>query len=60
MLNEAINCYTHAINLDPENAVYPANRAMCLIKQEKYRKLIKPTQFPFKISPYNYNSKTVL
>jgi len=36
MLNEAINCYTHAINLDPENAVYPANRAMCLIKQEKY------------------------
>lgn len=36
MLNEAINCYTSAIQLDPANAVYPANRAMCLIKQEKY------------------------
>ncbi|RNA24185.1 RNA polymerase II-associated 3-like [Brachionus plicatilis] len=36
MLNEAINCYTSAIQLDPINAVYPANRAMCLIKQEKY------------------------
>lgn len=36
LLNEAINCYTSAIQLDPTNAVYPANRAMCLIKQEKY------------------------
>lgn len=36
LLNEAINCYTSAIQLDPINAVYPANRAMCLIKQEKY------------------------
>lgn len=36
MLNEAINCYTQAIQLNPSCAVYPANRAMCLIKQEKY------------------------
>ncbi len=36
LLNEAINCYTKAIELDPLNAVYPANRAMCLLKQEKY------------------------
>ncbi|CAF0714457.1 unnamed protein product [Brachionus calyciflorus] len=36
MLNEAINCYTQAIQLDPLNAVYPGNRAMCLLKQEKY------------------------
>ena len=36
MLNEAITCYTCAIELDPYNAVYPANRAMCLLKQEKY------------------------
>lgn len=36
MLNEAINCYTSAIQLDPVNAVYLANRAMCLLKQEKY------------------------
>lgn len=35
MLNEAINCYTKAIEFDPTKAVYPANRAMCLIKQEK-------------------------
>ena len=36
MLNEAITCYTRAIEHDPYNAVYPANRAMCLLKQEKY------------------------
>ena len=27
-LDEAITCYTRAIDLDPANAVYPANRAM--------------------------------
>ena len=32
---EAIEQYTKAIELDPSNAVLPANRAMALIKQEK-------------------------
>lgn len=36
LFNDAINCYTRAIELDPTNHIYPANRAMCLIKQEKY------------------------
>lgn len=36
LLNEAITCYTRAIEYDPTNAIYPANRAMCLLKQEKY------------------------
>jgi tetratricopeptide (TPR) repeat protein len=36
LLNEAINCYTRAMELDPSKAVYPANRAMCMLKQEKY------------------------
>jgi len=36
MLNEAINCYTSAIGIDPDNAIYPANRAMCLIKQARF------------------------
>ncbi len=36
LLNEAITCYTRAIELDPTNAIYPSNRAMCLLKQEKY------------------------
>jgi tetratricopeptide (TPR) repeat protein len=35
-LDEAINCYTRAIDLNPNNAIYLANRALCLIKQEKY------------------------
>jgi predicted Zn-dependent protease len=35
LLNEAINCYTKAMELDPAKAVYPANRAMCMLKQEK-------------------------
>jgi len=35
-IDEAINCYTRAMDLDPTDVVYPANRAMCLIKQEKY------------------------
>lgn len=36
MYNEAIQCYTKAIEIEPENHVYPANRAMALMKQEKY------------------------
>jgi len=33
---EAINCYTTGIQLDPTNAVLPANRAMCLLKLQRY------------------------
>lgn len=36
MFNEAIQCYTKAIEMEPYNHVYPANRAMALMKQEKY------------------------
>lgn len=36
LIDDAINCYTRAIDLDPTNYVLPANRAMCLLKQEKY------------------------
>lgn len=36
LYDEAINCYTRAIELDPVNAIFPANRAMCLLKQEKF------------------------
>jgi RNA polymerase II-associated protein 3 len=36
LYDEAISCYTNAMNLDPVNAVYAANRAMCLLNQEKY------------------------
>jgi RNA polymerase II-associated protein 3 len=36
LFDDAINCYTRAIELDPINHVLPANRAMCLLKQEKY------------------------
>ncbi|XP_068715100.1 RNA polymerase II-associated protein 3-like [Montipora foliosa] len=32
----AINCYTTGIQLDPTNAVLPANRAMCLLKLKRY------------------------
>lgn len=32
----AIEGYTKAIELDPTNAIMPANRAMALLKQEKY------------------------
>ena len=32
---EAIEKYTKAIELDGRQAVYPANRAMALLKQEK-------------------------
>lgn len=32
----AIEAYTKAIELDPTNAIMPANRAMALLKQEKY------------------------
>ena len=34
-LVEAIECYTKAIEHDPNSAVLPANRAMALLKQEK-------------------------
>jgi len=30
------------MDLDPTNAVYPANRAMCLIRQEKCAIDVKP------------------
>lgn len=33
---EAINCYTAGINFDPTNAILPANRAMCLLKLQRY------------------------
>lgn len=36
LYDDAINCYTRAIELDQTNAIFPANRAMCLLKQEKY------------------------
>ena len=32
----AVETYTKAIECDSENAVLPANRAMALLKQEKY------------------------
>ena len=32
---EAIEQYTRAIELDQTNAVFPANRAMALLKQHK-------------------------
>ena len=34
--DRAIECYTTGINLDAENAVLLANRAMALLKQDKY------------------------
>jgi len=34
--DEAIEKYTHAIELDPENAILTGNRAMALLKQERY------------------------
>jgi tetratricopeptide (TPR) repeat protein len=36
MLDEAIECYTRASNLNPNNAVYLSNRAMCYLKQNRY------------------------
>ncbi|EDO30468.1 predicted protein [Nematostella vectensis] len=33
---EAINCYTTAMQLDPNNAIFPANRAMALLKVERH------------------------
>jgi lipoprotein NlpI len=33
--SSAIESYTKAIELDPTNAILPANRAMALLKQEK-------------------------
>jgi tetratricopeptide (TPR) repeat protein len=35
MLTEAIECYTKAMDLNPLNAIYPANRAMCFLKQDQ-------------------------
>ncbi|XP_076447781.1 RNA polymerase II-associated protein 3-like [Babylonia areolata] len=32
----AVECYTRGIGLDPTNALLPANRALALIKMEKY------------------------
>ncbi|XP_074645536.1 RNA polymerase II-associated protein 3-like [Tubulanus polymorphus] len=34
--DEAIDCYTKGMQCDPTNAILPANRAMALIKQEKF------------------------
>ena len=31
----AVECYTRGINLDPTNALLPANRALALIKMER-------------------------
>ena len=35
-LDEAIDLYTRSIQCDPNNGILPANRAMALLKQEKY------------------------
>nr|KAG5704305.1 hypothetical protein BaRGS_012614 [Batillaria attramentaria] len=32
----AVECYTHGMELDPTNALLPANRAMALLKLERY------------------------
>ncbi|KAL3852272.1 hypothetical protein ACJMK2_015936 [Sinanodonta woodiana] len=32
----AVECYTKGMDLDPTNPVFPANRAMALLKQEKF------------------------
>ncbi|KAK2165459.1 hypothetical protein NP493_1364g00028 [Ridgeia piscesae] len=34
--DEAIECYTQGIECDPTNALLPANRAMALLKQDKF------------------------
>ena len=33
----AINCYSEAIQLDPEEVQYPSNRAMVYLKMEKWK-----------------------
>eukprot|EP00729_Bicosta_minor_P003239 gene3239-32010_t len=33
----AIACYTRAIDHDPDNAIYPANRAMAHLKMKRYK-----------------------
>ncbi len=51
MLNEAINCYTKAFELDPDNAIYTANRAMCLLKQEKFAAAEKDCTLSIALDP---------
>lgn len=33
--DSAINCYTLGMELDPDNALLPANRAMAFLKKEQ-------------------------
>jgi tetratricopeptide (TPR) repeat protein len=52
-LNEAIECYTKAIEFDPLNPIYLCNRAICLIKQEKYSAAEKDCSLSISLDP-NY------
>ena len=37
---EAVECYSRGILLDPLSAALPANRALALLKLERYRTII--------------------
>ena len=45
----AIACYTRAIEHDPSNAVYPANRAMAHLKMKQYKKAVEDCTIAVKL-----------
>ena len=49
--DKAVECYTRAMKYDSTNAVYPANRAMCLLKLEKYEDAEKDCTTAVRIDP---------
>jgi small glutamine-rich tetratricopeptide repeat-containing protein alpha len=49
--NEAIECYTKAIQMNPENHIYFANRAAALSHLGKHQEAIQDCEVSIRIAP---------
>ena len=49
--DNAIKCYDTAIEMDPEEAMYPSNRAMVYLKMKKWEEAEKDCTAALEIDP---------
>lgn len=54
--NQAIQCYTLAIQANPLNSVFYCNRAFCYLKLQKYNQCINDCSMAIEYDPYNHKA----
>ena len=57
---EAMNCYTSAIGLKPDEAILYSNRAICATKLKKFQQAREDAEFALRIDPKNVKFYRIL